>query len=252
MNRAFIWKNALDYLSQRTDLNLVREYMTCPKKPKSFSEIYKRLLDSLKNKRNMSKSIGKMKDLESVFFGFDHKKVLENYSSWQNLLQVIKGDSVDAENLHNYWVIFCKGSISSAHWLNQFSAPEDFFKYVDDFDQSINTRPALPLVIEKDIFGYGFALACDFLKELGFCNYSKPDVHLIDIFSGLELSSPAPLDIFRAVDTMAKEVDETPYAVDKVFWLIGSGNFYNHVGNNFLTDKQEFVRLVKEKWQSNL
>ena len=252
--RNFIWKNALEYLSERVDIDILRQYMSHSddSKPESFSEIYLRLLKSLTNKRNMPNSIGDVERLKSIFWGFDHKKTLEAYSDWQSLLQEIRvkinpSSVIDENNSHNYWVIFCKGALSSATWLNRFSTLEEFSSYVDDFDQSPNTRPALPFLMGEEIFGYGFALACDFLKESGFSNFSKPDIHLIDIFSGLGISTKAPIDIFRTVSLMAKEVGETPYAIDKVFWLIGSGKLYDH-NESFKTDKFKFVEQVKAKW----
>jgi hypothetical protein len=40
--------------------------------------------------------------------------------------------------------------------------------------------------------------------------------------------------VFKAVARVASNVDVTPYNVDKLFWLIGSGNFYGNpeIGNN--------------------
>ncbi|MFB6273972.1 MAG: hypothetical protein ABEL51_13860, partial [Salinibacter sp.] len=70
---------------------------------------------------------------------------------------------------------------------------------------------------------YGFALACDFLKELGWVAYPKPDVHLNAIFSGLGFSDGTDYATFKAIVRMAEVLYETAYAVDKLFWLIGSG-----------------------------
>lgn len=151
-------------------------------------------------------------------------------------------------NPHSYWVIFSRGSISGAEYLARFDILEDFLKYVKDFDERPTTRPALPFLMEREIFGYGFSLACDFLKELGFSNYAKPDTHLIDILSGLGVSSKLPLDVFRAVSLIAQEVGETPYAVDKAFWLIGSGKLYR-CNVKFKTSKSEFIEEVKKEWQ---
>ncbi|OHB66105.1 MAG: hypothetical protein A2Y76_03545 [Planctomycetes bacterium RBG_13_60_9] len=125
---------------------------------------------------------------------------------------------------------------------------EEFLCYVEDFDRNPNTRPALPFLIGHEVFGVKFALACDFLKEIGFSNYSKPDTHLLDIFTGLGLSDRDPLSVFRAVTEMSVDVQETPYAVDKVFWLIGSGNLYNHA-RTFHTDKDEYVRMALSAWE---
>ena len=84
------------------------------------------------------------------------------------------------------------------------------------FDYNIHTRVALPLLIDEKINGIGFALACDFLKELGFTSYSKPDVHIKDVFSALDLSGTDNLSVFEAVDRMATDNGETPYKIDKV------------------------------------
>ena len=224
----------------------------CDQPAMSFSEIYLRLLQSLINKRGMPNSIGRIEELRPIFYGFDHQKTLQVYPTWEELFTTIKTHQkpksrMDKANPHNYWVIFCRGSLSTANYLSRFSTPTEFLEYVHDFDKNPNTRPALPFLMGHEIFGYGFALACDFLKEIGFDNYSKPDQHLIDIFSGLGISDESQLEIFRTVTLLATEVGETPYAVDKAFWLIGSGRLYRN-NLTFQTDKKEFVRQVKENW----
>lgn len=254
--RRFIWRNALQYLSERADMDLVREHMadSAHPKPKTFNEIYLRLLKSLINKRGMPNSIGDIERLQPLFFGFDHQKTLQEYKDWESLFKEIKTQinptsTMRKSDPHNYWVIFCRGSLSAATYLTRFATPKDFLGFINDFDQNPNTRPALPFLMGYEIFGYGFALACDFLKESGFANYSKPDTHLIDIFSGLETSDKEPLNVFRVVTLLAEEVGETPYAVDKAFWLIGSGKLYLH-DKTFKTDKFEFIKQAKEQWAS--
>jgi hypothetical protein len=67
------------------------------------------------------------------------------------------------------------------------------------------------------------------LKELGYINFPKPDVHLRDMFAALELCENEVDDyrLFKAIIRVAKNAGVTPYALDKLFWLIGSGNFYD-------------------------
>jgi len=43
------------------------------------------------------------------------------------------------------------------------------------------------MLLAYEIYGYGFPLACDFLKELGYNQYGKSDVHINEIFSSLNL-----------------------------------------------------------------
>ena len=78
----------------------------------------------------------------------------------------------------------------------------------------------------------------------------KPDVHLKDIFKALHIINPTEKSVtkqdfetFKAIDSIAIQNDVTPYAVDKIFWLLGSGNFYLSdlkIGNK----KKEFISFV--------
>jgi hypothetical protein len=254
--RKFVWDQALVYLQERAGMEAIRRHMALSEgySPRSFAEVYQRLLDSLSNRQGMPNSIGSVQRLGSVLIEFDFNRVLAEYrADWGRLFEEIRTkirptSRMDPENSHNYWTIFCNGAISAAEYLRQFDSLQDFLTLVRDFDSKPTTRPALPPLLEKEIFGLGFALACDFLKELGFTNYSKPDVHLLDIFSALDIARRSQLAVFRAIALMAAEVNETPYAVDKAFWLIGSGRLYMD-NVNFTTDKREFVERVSERWQ---
>ena len=108
-------------------------------------------------------------------------------------------------------------------------------------------------MISIEISGIGFPLACDFLKELGFIEYGKPDIHLKDIFKALEIINSDEKSVIKqdyqtlkAIDRIAKENDKTPYAIDKVFWLIGSGDFYL-TKINIGRQKQKFINEIKTK-----
>lgn len=72
----------------------------------------------------------------------------------------------------------------------------------------------------------GFALACDALKELGYTEYPKPDRHMKDILSGLGLCGKDEIEVFETLVGMANTLGITPYRLDKVLWLVSSGNFY--------------------------
>jgi hypothetical protein len=65
------------------------------------------------------------------------------------------------------------------------------------------------------------------LKELGYINFPKPDVHLRDMFAALELCENEVDDyrLFKAIIRVAKNAGVTPYALDKLFWLIGRETF---------------------------
>jgi hypothetical protein len=230
-------------------MKLVLEHMKEPSKPTSFPEIFCRFLESLCNRRNMSQTIGNIKSLEPYFFGFDHIKMLEVYTDGETLYNKMHVQKTNQNNYSGLWKDFCIGSLDGARYLHRYSTYIDFLEFVNYFDKTADTRAALACFIGQGIHGMKFALACDFLKEMGFPNYSKPDSHLKDILTskGFDISSESELEIFRTVALLADEVGETPYAVDRVFWLIGSGNLYrNH--RTFKTDKEEFVRQTREIW----
>ena len=111
------------------------------------------------------------------------------------------------------------------------------------------TKMALPLLISTKISGIGFSLACDCLKELGFLDYPKPDVHLIEVYSQLGLSKKDPISVFEAIVDMAefcKEIDPdvTPYKIDKIMWLICSGKFYLD-GISIGKHKEDFINVMR-------
>jgi hypothetical protein len=88
---------------------------------------------------------------------------------------------------------------------------------------------------------------------LGYENFSKPDVHLKDIFQGIGLCPWGSTDyeVFKAVARVARNAGVTPYNVDKLFWLIGSGYFYDdpQIGHNGRTGdrKKEFIEVCRAK-----
>ncbi len=93
----------------------------------------------------------------------------------------------------------------------------------------------------------GFPLACDFLKELGYRNYGKPDTHTITILYEIGIApSRSVYDIFKTMVKVAKANNQTTVIVDYILWLIGSGKY---VGENekIVRQKQAFIQEIKPK-----
>ena len=138
------------------------------------------------------------------------------------------------------------GEVGKNMYVITHKDEKDFDHFVKLFSYNESTSAALPMLLSREIYGLGFALSCDFLKELGYDQYPKPDIHLIDIFSELGLSNRDEYDCYKEIIRMARYVNETPYKVDKVFWLICSGNFYldNIMGEK---SKKQFIDYMKTK-----
>ncbi|RYF44528.1 MAG: hypothetical protein EOO38_17715 [Cytophagaceae bacterium] len=149
--------------------------------------IYRRLLHHAKNRQGMPNSIGDVARLQTVFFGFDPARVAAQYQTYTDILDQILAQGVrtagriDRNNQRIHWVIYAKSALSAAKFLQAFPTAEAFHEFVQSFYGSPYSRLSLPLLLKEEIFGFGFALACDFLKESGYNGFVKPDTHLNDI-----------------------------------------------------------------------
>jgi hypothetical protein len=223
----------------------------------TLSQIYKGILASAQN-ANMRAgviggAIGGFERLESVLFGFDPAKVLQTYRTWNEVLDAVEKKLRPRGKVRreprSIWPLYCRTILTAAEFVTRFESGDDFKRWADFFDKDDRARPALPMLISLEIEGVGFPLACDFLKENGYRNFAKPDVHIKDIFTHLGLArSRNDYEVFSSVVRVARSVGETPYCVDKLFWLIGSGNFYGYphigvdgrIGNN----KERFYKFA--------
>jgi hypothetical protein len=245
-------------------LELVEKYLHLDKttRPQTIAGLYERTLESAQS-ANMKAgviggSIGGVGNLRPVLCDFEPARVLEKYpSGWESLLDDIvtrlKPKGSVRRTPKSIWPSYCRTVLSGARFLSRFSSAEDFYGWVDFFDEDERARPALPLLLAQEIEGFGFALACNFLKELGYENFSKPDVHVKEIFWAIGLSpfGTSDYEVFRAVARVARNAGVTPYNVDKLFWLIGSGYFYDdpHIGNKgrIGSQKKQFIEVAQMK-----
>ena len=240
-------KYLLDF--KKVTEEMLNEYME-PEKKTTMEGIFRQLLESLRN-RPIYENIIKVNELEKFLFNFNSKEVLDNYSDWKELYKTIDANEEfvlpDIEGEETVWSKYCKSTIQSAKFLKRFGNNFNKFKvYVNKFYEDKFDRPALAYLIGEEIDGLGFALACDFLKESGYIEYVKVDRHIEDIFKWLNIvgKNASVYKVFRAVVKFAETLEKTPYEVDKLFWLIGSGNFYKHkhiIKKILKTDKKKFV-----------
>lgn len=224
-----------------------------------LSELYRRLLLSAQN-ANMKAgviggSIGGFNNLGPALFNFNPVAVGETFrGSPEQLLKHIRKVARPRGKIRtaslSIWPKYCKTILSSSAFLTQFKDGDDFRAWANHLYSDERTMAALPLILSEEVEGIGYALACDFLKELGYFNYGKPDVHVREIFSGLGLcpATASPYQTQRVITRIASVTSATPYDVDKVFWLIGSGKFYKHPqlgkGGRVARMKKEFLSTV--------
>lgn len=233
-----------------------------PKDIEGVDGIYYRILNSAQN-ANMKagvigKAIGGVENLRKVLFRFNPLKVLSKYgANWKKLLDDIEiklaphGEVRRKKN--SIWPKYCQTILSAASFMIKFSSAEDFYRWVDSLYNDQKTRVALPMIVSCEVHGIGFALACDFLKELGYVDFGKPDIHIKQIFGDLRLCEQKASDyhVHQAILRIARNVQKNPYTVDKLFWLIGSGNFYDdtHIGKKGKIGslKKGFISYAKRR-----
>lgn len=231
-------------------------------KPSSKEELYRHLLESAQagamKPAVVGNSIGGVDKLASVLYDFDPKSVLDRYGdNWQAVLDQIithlKPRGQVRTTSRGIWPHYCQTILSAAEFIDQFDSTNDFLQWVDFFDRDDRARASLPMLIDQEIEGFGFALACDFLMRLGYNNFAKPDTHLHDIFTGLELcqANADEYHLFKAIARLARNANIKPFEADRVFWLIGSGYFYDdrmigsdgHIGKH----KKDFIEFARTK-----
>lgn len=235
--------------------SIIIEHLKPKPKSKTLNKVFRILVGSIANRQYMTNAINfnnNENKFSKILFNFDPHRTIKRYKNAKNLLAHLKKhpelNLPRKQNKKNAWTIFSEGIISGAHFLSKFNDKKEFDKFVDAFMYSSETKAALPMVLGRLIKGIGFALACNFLKNIGYEDYPKPDVHLIIIFEKLKLSkSNKPYDVFKAIVEMADVVGESPYTVDATFWLISSGNFYMNKEINIKGQREEFIKFAMKK-----
>lgn len=233
------YKFAYSYLvnmlpAEMTEADLGKYFIGDRRDFASVQDIYEQFIYSAQNYQSMPNVIKydlRREKIKEILLDFDvnqiqYMDVDELYYKFRAAFGVTSKDTKQ-----NSWRKWSRSAIDVAKFMSDFSTVDDFRGFVKQFDYNKTTRMALPLLISTKISGMGFALACDTLKELGYLNYPKPDVHLIEVFSQLGLSEEDPISVFETIVEMAEvckelDPDSSPYKLDKIIWLICSGKFY--------------------------
>lgn len=239
--------------------SILETYLELPDKcnePVSISKLFECLLSSAQNANMRAGVIGGAIDgidnLGKALFSFNPKKVENAFSNdpeglLNHIVKVLNPRGQIRKAPRDIWPRYCKTILSSATFFGQFKNGEDFYDWANHLYQDQRSIAALPMILAAEVEGIGYPLACDFLKELGFVNYGKPDVHVIEIFVGIGLceQGSSHYQVQKVISQIASAAGVSSYNVDKLFWLIGSGRFYNHpnLGNGGFIgrNKKKFI-----------
>ena len=216
----------------------------------SDESIFFGLCSSLQNSGQMNNSI-KFNDnkdgtnydrIKKITFDFDVNEFCQKYNKWEEVYNDLTNHGKFDNGTHKKetnWQKYAKGIFTGAKFLNNGG-----FKIVKDLIFLSNTISTVDDEIihkindvAKNIHGLGFALTCDWLKECGCLWLVKPDVHIKEVYrhlAGLPKDEIIPdnlviKDMFD-YSLLIKSVDHTmtAYKLDKIIWLICTGNFYKY------------------------
>ncbi len=245
--------------------------LALPDRVKSVNSLFERLLISAQNASGKPNIIGRpilgVSNLKEVLLDFSPKSVLENFHYGnasgkddvvRKILNAIDDKFQNIELSRNYnrsrktevlkevferrevqlnafddrlntWNKFAYTIVDAAIFLQGYERAEDFYGEADEMMNSDIHKFAEK--IQGQVSGIGYALACDFLKEVGI-DCGKPDVHIKAILEGVTKQRDLTDQYLQdAMQIIAKEKGTTLFAVDKVFWMIGTTNFSINICN---------------------
>jgi hypothetical protein len=209
----------------------------------SISNVYESLIISAQNKGQGGNAINYDENrslIEQVLCGFNVNAVLNTYfdhdAIYKYFRSIIKFNVRPKLQKPSHWQKYAKTAYDGAKFLSRFGSLREFKDFVSSFNINYVTRERLADIISDQVYGLGFCLACDFLKESGYIDYPKPDQYVKNACK-LLYSHTDDHEVYRDMirlteickfSSYAKNPHNVnPYSLDKILWLIGSGNFYN-------------------------
>lgn len=217
---------------------------------KDLNTLASEFFGHLQNYQFMPNVIGFWKEerkpiFKEILLDYDTHTILDKYDQRSLFEEFCRNFPVkNKDSKQNSWLRYAGGIIDTCVYLNRFKSIEEYNEYCLGFKGSIK----LPIEMKNEIRGMGFALACDQLKETGFSDYSKPDVHLRDVLHGCGYCDDDDYSIFECVKRIADENNISPYMVDKKIWLICSGNYYWH-NITIPSNKDELIKRIKASFE---
>lgn len=257
MNLKTFYDLSYDYLVKQTgDLITLDELNIFIEKPhaehKSLEDLFETMCITLQDYQSRPKIINyfaRKDEIKEILYNFNITQIL-NYSLEELSNKFFEKFNVkNRESKLNTWYQYSKSILSAATFLSKFKTIEDFFVFVSDYSSDSSSRLALPVLLSKEIHGMGFALACNFLKDIGCVDYAKPDVHILTVFNELGMCEYNDMKCFELMVKVSEEAGVSPFTVDKVMWLICSGNY--HIYNKNLSPaglRDKYIDFMKKNY----
>ncbi len=162
----------------------------------------------------------------------DNGTALNNLSKDDKLI-IVRNNAIKTN-----WTKFCHGLADAVNYLSKKENVKSLNGLINQTISTANLDDAYRVVKDlKSIKGFGDTLPYDFLKEIGVHWLIKPDTHLIKVMKELtnqkntdDISNQDCVEFYfyfaKYLVEQCRIKDATPYKIDKMIWLICTGNFY--------------------------
>ena len=237
-----------DYLTElkpdSVSMNQLREY-DLSEYVKDMKQLCRVYFSTIQDYQFMPNVIGfndpeRRKIFDEILFDCDHIKILQEYDDNSLFEEFCKHFPIkNKESKSNSWRRYAKGIISICEYISQFDDIDEYNRYCDSFKGDVS----LPEEMSSKISGMGFALACNLLKDIGFNDYSKPDVHLKDVLSQTGYCERDDYSILNCIREIADANNVKAHTVDSRIWLICSGYYYKQ-GISISSHKEELIKKI--------
>ncbi len=207
--------------------------------------------------------------IKNVLFDFKPVKILNKYQSWEELYKAFLDNGIeDKGNKRGHkgytnWQKYAKGVYQGVDYLQNHRGFEKIKKLIaldlsDSQTISADILNQIDGIAQSDICCLKQTLVCDWLKECGCMWLVKPDRHMVRVFEKLcpfcDVSADKMLkniknywkNIISYIYSDIRNIKEieptlTPYKLDRMIYLICSGNFFK---DNVVLNRQE--RLLNQ------
>ncbi|WP_024859210.1 hypothetical protein [Ruminococcus albus] len=261
-----IYMEATNYLYQHAiglTESVLEEYFVNPRKKElneAFGVVISSAEDWHKPKARNIKYKERWNDIEKVVGNYKLSYVINTFKGDPHKLYsaFIENISLDDRQFtKDVWLSYANCICGMAQYLNQFKDAKEMYKY---FDQFKTPEEKIKLIKEisakshiiKTKTGWGFALSANWLKDIGMLDFCKPDIQIRNCLSSLGLCGKSDNAVFKTLVAIAedsKKYDKTASAfkIDRILWLIGSGDFYGNRNIKWEGSLEEFISELKKK-----
>jgi len=216
-----LYREAYNFLA-RVDDNDLEAKLICPitTRAKSLKDLYRRLLNALTTKK-INEAIGNVDCLSEPFLDFNPVKVQARYGENHDQLSGKICSNGNVEIIKP----FCDSALWGAALLSNIGSARTFHRFVEKFLNSQMSFAVLPLLLQEEVKGLTFPMACEFLSDSGYPDYVKPNPKIKQLL--FDIGAIYDRDNYELLKFM-KEVadcnDTSPWTVNQIFRLISAGD----------------------------